>query len=401
MRIGKTLLRNAPCVALRSTATLALIVLLISGGSRASAQQFIVTEPVAGTIQSGNTDGSGPIHDLVTGLQSAYGLAFDGSKGAVYWSDFAGKKISRFDITTNVMTTVVSPDSAGLQIPRGVALDQAREVLYWADNGTGKIQSTRLDSLAVTDIVDTGLASPSFLAFDPSGRGLYCADNGTNAKRIIRCDPDGANYQIVVSNLGQVRGIAIDTLQKYIYWIDSGTMLLERASLAGTFPTKSDTAFAVAVTVGSRGLAIDQSTRRAYWTDVAMGTISSMSLDSTTVRTIASGLTTPLGIALNLSAPLNSVAGENSSPLNFRLFANYPNPFNPSTVISGQLTVDSWAKLEVYDVLGRVVATLVDRRLHAGKFSYTFDARALASGMYFYRLEAEGNVTVKKMMLLK
>ncbi|MGA9121103.1 MAG: T9SS type A sorting domain-containing protein [Bacteroidota bacterium] len=89
------------------------------------------------------------------------------------------------------------------------------------------------------------------------------------------------------------------------------------------------------------------------------------------------------------------------SPSRYALSQNYPNPFNPKTVISGQLTVDSWAKLVVYDVLGRVVATLVDQKLHAGKFSYTFDARALANGMYFYRLEAEGKVIVKKMTLLK
>ncbi|MGA9117881.1 MAG: carbohydrate binding domain-containing protein [Bacteroidota bacterium] len=98
---------------------------------------------------------------------------------------------------------------------------------------------------------------------------------------------------------------------------------------------------------------------------------------------------------------VSGVSPSGGQPLRFELEQNYPNPFNPSTVVSGQLTVDSKVKLVIYDVLGRLVATLIDRELHAGKFSYTFDARALSSGVYFYRLEAGGNVMVKKMTLLK
>ncbi|MGA9121062.1 MAG: right-handed parallel beta-helix repeat-containing protein [Bacteroidota bacterium] len=95
------------------------------------------------------------------------------------------------------------------------------------------------------------------------------------------------------------------------------------------------------------------------------------------------------------------VASSARPSASFDLMQNYPNPFNPLTVISGQLTVDSWVKLLVYDILGRKVATLVDRKLHAGQFSYTFDAHALTSGVYFCRLESGGKVMVRKMTLLK
>ncbi|MGA9119979.1 MAG: phospholipase D-like domain-containing protein, partial [Bacteroidota bacterium] len=90
-----------------------------------------------------------------------------------------------------------------------------------------------------------------------------------------------------------------------------------------------------------------------------------------------------------------------AGPLSFGLEQNYPNPFNPKTVIRGQWTGDSWVKLVVYDVLGREVAILANGRYPAGVFSFNFDGTNLATGVYFYQLEAAGFVQVKKMTLVK
>jgi hypothetical protein len=98
---------------------------------------------------------------------------------------------------------------------------------------------------------------------------------------------------------------------------------------------------------------------------------------------------------------LGDVPQAPTQPAQVVLYQNYPNPFNPETVISGQLTVDSWMRLEVFDLLGRKLTTLVDGKVRAGTFSYTFDGTGWASGMYFYRLEAGDNVLVRKMVLLK
>jgi hypothetical protein len=89
----------------------------------------------------------------------------------------------------------------------------------------------------------------------------------------------------------------------------------------------------------------------------------------------------------------------NAMPSGFALDQNYPNPFNPTTVISGQWTVTSDVRLGVYDVLGREVAILADARYPAGKYSFTFNAKGLASAVYFYRLTA-GNFRATKAMLL-
>jgi hypothetical protein len=90
-----------------------------------------------------------------------------------------------------------------------------------------------------------------------------------------------------------------------------------------------------------------------------------------------------------------------TAPQGFMLWQNYPNPFNPKTVISGQWAVTSDVRLEVYDVLGRKVATLADGRYPAGKYSFTFDGTNLASGVYFYRLTAGHFVATKAMVLEK
>ncbi len=95
------------------------------------------------------------------------------------------------------------------------------------------------------------------------------------------------------------------------------------------------------------------------------------------------------------------VKATDALPTAFALEQNYPNPFNPSTVISYQLPVASTVNLVVYDILGREVRTLVNETQPAGIYSVRFDASALASGVYFYRLEAGRFTETRRLLLLK
>jgi len=88
-------------------------------------------------------------------------------------------------------------------------------------------------------------------------------------------------------------------------------------------------------------------------------------------------------------------------PKTHSLYQNYPNPFNPSTEIKFDLPKAGIVKLVVYDVLGREVETLLNEYKQAGEFSVQFDAENLASGVYFYRIEANDYTATKKMLLLK
>jgi hypothetical protein len=94
-------------------------------------------------------------------------------------------------------------------------------------------------------------------------------------------------------------------------------------------------------------------------------------------------------------------------PKSFQLFQNYPNPFNPITKFKIQITKLSNAKVTVYDVLGREVATLINEQLKPGTYEVTWDASNYPSGVYFYKLVVGDNTNngefteTKKMVLVK
>lgn len=88
-------------------------------------------------------------------------------------------------------------------------------------------------------------------------------------------------------------------------------------------------------------------------------------------------------------------------PGKYELSQNYPNPFNPSTTIKFVIPQSEIVSLKVYDIVGREIATLVNGKLNAGVFEYNFNASALSSGVYFYKLETGGFSEIKKMLLVK
>ena len=88
-------------------------------------------------------------------------------------------------------------------------------------------------------------------------------------------------------------------------------------------------------------------------------------------------------------------------PQKFALQQNFPNPFNPQTTIRFTIAQSGRVKLTVFNVLGQKVKTLIDDPMQAGAHQVTFDGRNLASGIYWYRLQANGRVKVRKMVLLK
>ncbi len=92
---------------------------------------------------------------------------------------------------------------------------------------------------------------------------------------------------------------------------------------------------------------------------------------------------------------------ERDAPFATALAQNFPNPFNPSTVIGFQLSVAGNARLSVYDLLGREVAVLVDDVLPSGEHQVRFDANGLSSGVFIYRLQVGSEVLTRRMTLVK
>ena len=104
---------------------------------------------------------------------------------------------------------------------------------------------------------------------------------------------------------------------------------------------------------------------------------------------------------LNYNGGTTGIDNSKQVPIAFELIQNYPNPFNPVTTINYNIPKTARVKLIVYDILGREVKTLVNEVKSPGKYYAFFNANNLASGIYFYRLQADNLIKTNKMILLK
>jgi len=109
-----------------------------------------------------------------------------------------------------------------------------------------------------------------------------------------------------------------------------------------------------------------------------------------------------LDSAIEYLNSITSLHEENTKqPNETRLFQNYPNPFNPITTINYHIAELSYVSLNVYDVLGNKITTLVNEDKLAGSYEIEFDGSNLASGIYIYKLQAGSFVETMKMILLR
>jgi hypothetical protein len=89
------------------------------------------------------------------------------------------------------------------------------------------------------------------------------------------------------------------------------------------------------------------------------------------------------------------------SPTSFELLQNYPNPFNLSTVIGYNLSRPASVQIDIYDVQGRKLRSLTPGNQTPGHYKVTWEAEEVASGIYFYKIQAGDNTQTKKMLLLR
>jgi PKD repeat protein len=113
---------------------------------------------------------------------------------------------------------------------------------------------------------------------------------------------------------------------------------------------------------------------------------------------LATGNSLILNIKSN-TVGINLISSE--IPVEFKLDNNYPNPFNPETTIKYQLPKSAFVSIKLYDITGREVSTLVNEQHNAGYYDFNFNASYLASGVYFYRIQAGEFMDIKRMVLVK
>jgi len=131
---------------------------------------------------------------------------------------------------------------------------------------------------------------------------------------------------------------------------------------------------------------------------------SSVVQDSTTAL-IYNSTTQPGWTRTNPADTCTSLVGVSNNgsnvPTVFKLYNNYPNPFNPKTTIKYDIPKNSNVRIMIYDVLGKEVETIVNEKKTAGSYEIQWDASKYASGTYFYRIEAGDFTETKKLVLLK
>ncbi len=220
----------------------------------------------------------------------------------------------------------------------------------------------------------------------------------------------GVGFSISLDGSQSVPAVVTDGTGTGWAVVDStGTNLRYEITVAGLSSTLTAAHFHLGA-AGSNGgvlepLSYTDSTAAGTWSDVPYANLSSL-VDGMVYANFHTSYYAGgeiRGQLLQNSGTVTAVREQRTElPGKFELHQNYPNPFNPSTVISFSLPQRARVSLDVFNILGEKVATLVDGIERSGKYSVRFDGSRLASGVYFCRLEVGGNgIQTEKMILLK
>lgn len=126
-----------------------------------------------------------------------------------------------------------------------------------------------------------------------------------------------------------------------------------------------------------------------------------MGISSNSLVRVYSGREYLKDIFLEMGKIAGEIENEQILPKAFRLYENYPNPFNSSTTLKYEIPVQTYVDISLFDILGRKVQTIVSEEKPVGVFEIVFNASDLPSGIYFVRIKAGEFLKIGKMMLLK
>jgi hypothetical protein len=253
-------------------------------------------------------------------------------------------------------------------------------------NGEDEASAIALDgssNVYVTGNSDSSGSSQDYatIKYDSSGNELWvrrfnCA-NGTDQPYGLAVDGSNDVYVTGTSECGGVTGLDYVTIK---YHSDGDTAWLRKYH----GPVESGTDRAYALVADASG--------NVYVTGASEG--SGTDMDYCTIKYFQTG------------SEVEEETGDRERPSEFELSQNYPNPFNPTTKIEFTLAKSGSVTLQIYDVLGRKVRTLVSEELSSGYKSVIWDGKNnagedVASGIYFYQLKVGDFSQPKKMLLLK
>ncbi|HUL44284.1 MAG TPA: Ig-like domain-containing protein [Bacteroidota bacterium] len=360
-------------------------------------------------------------------INLAVGVAVD-RDGSIVVGDasaFVGSmsKILRVNPVTGSQTLI--SESSTIKLPVGVTVDDTGNI-FVCDPATfaGGPQDLllKIDPLTGTQTMlntSVPISVPTGLAFNDGG-ALYLVNSGNANLSLYRIDTATGNVTVVASHGNIANPFSLAVVRRMplinipVSHVQFGTVQ--------TGVQKSDTV--VVRNLGSGSLTISSvvSDSAQFMVSPTSGTIppsgsqnfiitfKPTSADSISSRIVFThnGFNTPSIITVTGSGLVTGVKDAKGLPKTFALYANYPNPFNPSTEIRFDLPVQSTVSIVVYNLIGAEVARLANHSTYpAGEFSVKFDAMKYSSGVYFYRIAADAAgghtsfTSVRKMILLK
>ena len=348
------------------------------------------------------------------------GLAIDTTRGLLFFSNIS--------LISNQVVEKIYLDGTGREeilddgdldvndiSPGGIALDEENEIVYIADDlNDGRILSVNYDG-SNPQIILAGEAEGdtwgiSDIAVDTVNNKLYWSKwnammrsnlDGTEVELIAEIDPISGQED----NRRKASVVQVDPAGGKLYWADPYKDQITVADLDG-----SNKQVLIETSRSPEGLHLDLANQRLFYLDDASfrgeATAYRANLDGTEVIEIAvydtpTFDTGPM-VVNTFEIATSSETMSDNRPKQIELNQNYPNPFNPETLISFSLSDPGLVQLEVFNTLGQQMAVLLaGKPFSAGSHSLRFDASGYPSGIYYYRLRADGITLTRSMTLIK
>jgi hypothetical protein len=367
--------------------TLTDVVINTAGGSSAA----IATDRGGGTINvtggTFKTTGSTAPGIYSTGTISISGadISATGSEGAVIEGansiTLTNTKLSGAVKRGVMIYQSMSGDATGTEgkfTMTGGSFSSVEGPLFYVTNSTGVIKITGVTTNIKSGVLINAGADQWGTTGSNGGTVIFTAD-GENLTGNITCD----SYSSVTATFQNS-----STLKGYI---NSAALTLDASSTWNVTADSYLTSFTE--TGGTTSSALTNITDNGFTIYYNKSLSANSWLGGSTYTLSGGGKLTP-----TTTTGVNEIT---TTPATFALSQNYPNPFNPTTIISYQLPVSGFVSLKVYDILGKEVSVLTNGYKPAGKYTVTFNAASLASGIYIYKLNSGNYSSIKKMMVLK
>ena len=334
---------------------------------------------------------------VVSANKDGYKLQFYNGKSTFFQADrllavndttFTGIDFSLTPLDTvqklSISGSIMDTASMGINGAFVVLIDSANgHVRLAVSDSTGKYSISGLASASYYMLIYAGGFVPQF---------YINADRWENAT-VIKLTTSLTEINVILKSIPQLTasGEIIGTIHA-----DDGTAL---AGTLITVKTSGGATVASAISDANGTYSVSGLAQGNYTITASIAQYSSQqqsaSYDPSFGSTAVSNFSMSTASVTGITDPAGNV------PSKFELRNNYPNPFNPSTIISFTLPINSQVRLDVYNILGQKVAELINKQMNAGDYNVTFNAGNLSSGVYLYRLQAGQFTSTKKMILTK